>query len=144
VDALDILVRALSVPAPMGESKTPWQYHPQSDRHSKIACWGVLFDMLQASALLRSHVAAGKVHFGVNHKMQDFVHNKEKRLDLVLCRPGEAAPTSRPGRPVTLSSLGARWGIQLTPRQQATLGALPPITREPVGAVWLRWRRRPR
>jgi hypothetical protein len=135
VDALDILVRALSAPAPMGPSGTPWQYHPQSDRHSKIACWGVLFDLLQTSGLLRSHVAAGKVHFGVNHKMQDFEHNKTKRLDLVLCRPGEDAPTRRPPRPVTLSSLAADWGIQLTARQKATLGALPVITRAPVGAV---------
>ncbi len=135
MDALDILVRALSVPAPMGVSRTPWQYHPQSDRHSKIACWGVLFDLLQASALLRTHVAAGKVHFGVNHVMQDFVHNKKKALDLVLCRPGEAATTPRSRRPDTLSSLAARWEIQLTARQQATLGGLPVITQAPVGAV---------
>jgi len=135
VDALDILVWALSVPAPMGPSRTPWQYHPQSDRHSKIACWGVLFDLLQTSALLRSHVAAGKVYFGVNHRMQDFEHNKTKRLDLVLCRPGEAAPARRPPPPVTLSSLAADLGIQLTSRQHATLGALPVITRAPVGAV---------
>lgn len=135
MDALDILVWALSVPAPMGPSGTPWQYHPQSDRHSKIACWGVLFDLLQTSALLRSHVAAGKVYFGVNHRMQDFEHNKTKRLDLVLCRPGEAAPARRPPPPVTLSSLAADLGIQLTSRQHATLGALPVITRAPVGAV---------
>jgi len=135
VDALDILVRTLTVPAPMGPSRTLWQYHPQSDRHSKIACWGVLFDLLQTSALLRSHVAAGKVNFGVNHKMQDFEHNKTKRLDLVLCRPGEGAPAHRPARPVTLSSLAADLGIELTDRQQAVLGALPVITRAPVGAV---------
>jgi hypothetical protein len=135
VDALDILVRTLSVPAPMGPSGTLWQYHPQSDRHSKIACWGVLFDLLQTSALLRSHVAAGKVHFGVNHKMQDFEHNKTKRLDLVLCRPGDDAPARRPARPVTLPSLADDLGIELTARQQAALGALPVITRAPVGAV---------
>jgi hypothetical protein len=135
VDALDILVRTLSVPAPMGPSGTLWQYHPQSDRHSKIACWGVLFDLLQTSALLRSHVAAGKVNFGVNHKMQDFEHNKTKRLDLVLCRPGDDAPARRSTRPVTLSSLATDLEIELTARQQATLGALPVITRAPVGAV---------
>ena len=135
MDALDILVRTLTVPAPMGPSRTLWQYHPQSDRHSKIACWGVLFDLLQTSALLRSHVAAGKVNFGVNHKMQDFEHNKTKRLDLVLCRPGEGAPAHRPARPVTLSSLAADLGIELTDRQQIVLGALPVITRAPVGAV---------
>jgi hypothetical protein len=119
----------------MGSSKTPWQYHPQSDRHSKVACWGILFDLLQTSELLRSHVAAGKVYFGVNHVMQDFVHNKKKKLDLVLCRPGEETGASRAGLPVTLSSLAWHWGIPLSARQQATLSALPVITRAPVGAV---------
>jgi hypothetical protein len=38
MDALDILVSTLSTPVPIGPSKTPWQYHPRSDRHSKIAC----------------------------------------------------------------------------------------------------------
>jgi hypothetical protein len=46
MDALDILVRTLSTPVPIGPSKTPWQYHSRSDRHSKIACWGILFDLL--------------------------------------------------------------------------------------------------
>jgi hypothetical protein len=135
MDALDILVRTLSVPEPRGKSKTLWQYHPQSDRHSQVACWGILFDLLQTSALLRSHVAAGKVHFGVNHEMKDFENNTTKNLDLVLCRPGEAAPTRRPPRPMTLSSLAADKTIQLTPGQQATLDSLPVITRAPVGAV---------
>jgi hypothetical protein len=78
MDALDILVRTLSTPVPIGPSKTPWQYHSRSDRHSKIACWGVLFDLLQTSSLLQAHVADGKTFFGVNHTMRDFVHNKEK------------------------------------------------------------------
>jgi hypothetical protein len=119
----------------MGISRTPWQYHSRSDRHSKIACWGILFDLLQASALLRSHVTDGKVHFGVNHVMRDFVHNKEEALDLVLCRPGEDDTPLRPHRSVTLSSLAARWRVDLTSRQQATLSAIPVITQAPVGAV---------
>lgn len=101
MDALDILVRTLSTPAPMGPSRTPWQYHSRSDRHSKIACWGVLFDLLQASNLLKSHVDDGKVVFGVNHVMRDFVNNKKKALDLVICRPGNVdKPQKR--RPASL------------------------------------------
>lgn len=135
MDALDILVRTLSVPVPMGQSKTPWQYHSRSDRHSKVACWGILFDLLQTSSLLRAHVADGKVFFGVNHTMRDFVHNKEKKLDLVLCRP-ESSATVNPRSPaVTLQSLADRWQIKLAPLQQAMLTALPPISQAPVGAV---------
>ena len=107
MDALDILVRTLSTPAPMGPSRTLWQYHSRSDRHSKIACWGVLFDLLQTSGLLRSHVADGKVVFGVNHVMRDFVNNKKKALDLVLCRPGNAENSPK-RHPFTLAALGSR------------------------------------
>ncbi len=32
-----------------------WEYHSRSDRHSKVACWGVLVDLLNHSDLLRSH-----------------------------------------------------------------------------------------
>ncbi|MGH3182596.1 MAG: hypothetical protein ACRDOE_11920, partial [Streptosporangiaceae bacterium] len=42
-----------------------WQYHPRSDRHSKVACWAAFFDLLTTSALLRRHVAEGKVIFGL-------------------------------------------------------------------------------
>lgn len=134
MDALDILVRTLSTPAPMGPSRTLWQYHSRSDRHSKIACWGVLFDLLHTSDLLRSHVAGGKVVFGVNHVMRDFVNNKKKSLDLVLCRPGDAEE-SRRRRSTTLASLADRWGISLTADQQAKMDSLPLIPEGPVGAV---------
>lgn len=135
MDALDILISTLSTPVPIGPSKSPWQYHSRSDRHSKVACWGILFDLLQTSGLLRSHVADGKVHFGVNHTMSDFVHNKKKNLDLVLCRPEPSAQANPGSRPVTLQSLADRWQLKLTPVQQATLAALPPISQAPVGAV---------
>jgi hypothetical protein len=134
LDALDILVRTLSTPAPMGPSRALWQYHSRSDRHSKIACWGVLFDLLETSNLLRSHVADGKVVFGVNHVMRDFVNNKKKSLDLVLCRPGNAQ-NARKRRPATLASLADHWKIDLTPDQQANLHSLPRIIEGPVGAV---------
>lgn len=135
MDALDILVRTLSTPVPTGPSKTLWQYHSRSDRHSKVACWGILFDLLQTSSLLRSHVDNGKVFFGVNHTMLDFVHNKKKKLDLVLCRPEPSATANPRSRRITLQNLADQWQIQLAPLQQATLDALPPISQAPVGAV---------
>jgi hypothetical protein len=135
MDALDILIRTLSTAVPIGPSKTPWQYHSRSDRHSKVACWGILFDLLQTSSLLRAHVTDGKVFFGVNHTMRDFVHNKEKKLDLVLCRPEPSATANPDRRPVTLQSLADHWQIRLTALQQVTLDALPAISQAPVGAV---------
>jgi hypothetical protein len=135
LDALDILVRTLSTPTPRGSSRALWQYHSRSDRHSKVACWGVLFDLLQTSALLRSHVSSSKVSFGINHVMRDFVHNKEKALDLVLCRPEHGESRPRKGRPKTLATVRTRWGIDLTSAQQRKLETLPVIEEAPVGAV---------
>ena len=39
-----------------------WQYHPRSDYHSKIACWGILFDLLVCSDLLRAHARLIRRH----------------------------------------------------------------------------------
>lgn len=87
MSGLNILVRSLSADAITASSGRRWQYHPQSDRHSKIACWGIVFDLLQLSPQLRAHVLSGKVAFGINHTMTNFVANKNKDLDLVLCTP---------------------------------------------------------
>jgi hypothetical protein len=138
VDAPGILVRTLSTPAPTGPSRALWQYHSRSDRHSKVACWGVLFDLLQTSSLLRSHVAEGKVAFGVNHPMFNFVNNKPKALDLVVCRPGdedESGRTRKPRRRLTFVELAEKWGVDLTDHQLRRLKDLPEVRESPVGAV---------
>ncbi|MFJ6856840.1 hypothetical protein [Streptomyces werraensis] len=131
MDAVDILVRTLSKPVKRQNDEV--QYHPRSDRHSKVACWGIMFDLLQTSGLLRAHVEAGKVAFGINHQMVDFVNDKRKDLDLVLCRPGSGVPSKR--KPYTLTSLAKKWGIELTEDQQARLDALPELREAPVGHV---------
>jgi hypothetical protein len=46
MDGPGILVASMSVPQPRGRSKAPWQYHSRSDLHSRVACWGVLFDLI--------------------------------------------------------------------------------------------------
>ena len=85
----EILVRTLSGTAIKDRHGNSWQYHSRSDGHSKVACWGVVFDLLRSCSLLRRHVADGKVSFGINHEMRDFVHDRKKKLDLVLCTPIE-------------------------------------------------------
>ncbi len=106
-----------------------WQYHPRSDRHSKIACWTIALDLLSTSSTLQRHVTEGKVVFGVNHEMRDFANGRKKDLDLVLARP---AGTSRTGR--TLSSLTHKYGIVLR-ADAAALGQLPDPEEADVGAV---------
>ena len=106
-----------------------WQYHSRSDRHSKIACWGVAFDLLATSTLLRRHAAEGKVVLGVNHDMVDYATSRKKRLDLVIARP--EGPTTR----VSLTSLAQQYGLRLTDEAQRAFDALPDLHVAPVGAV---------
>jgi hypothetical protein len=133
VDAPKIVARTLSTPVAVGPTRRLLQYHPQSDRHSKVACWGVLFDLIQNSAAMRQHIADGKVGFGINRQLWDYTHHKKKNLDLVVCRPGTLPPKAR--RPYTLPTLATKWGVDLSPAEQTTLGNLPPMIEQPAGAV---------
>jgi hypothetical protein len=129
LDGPGIIVASMTVPQPRGPSRALWQYHSRSDLHSKVGCWGVLFDLLQQSALMRKHALDGKIIFGVNHKLTDFRTGKEKDLDLVIARP-DGQPTAR-----TLADLAAEYHIVLDTSQESKLRSLPAIYRAPVGAV---------
>ena len=124
---LEIIARSLSV-ATAGANGyahgNKWQYHPRSDRHSKIACWAIMFDLLLSNGLLARHVAAGKVSFGINHKMRDFQHDREKDLDLVLCRTAE--PTSYSGM-ATFADMVAPYTIMLSAKERALLTGIPTV-----------------
>lgn len=124
-----ILVRTLSSPTRRDRFGNSWQYHSRSDHHSKVACWGVIFDLLASTPLLRRHVEAGVIHFGINHEMRDFVHDRKKNLDLVLCTAG-GTPTGE-----TLSSMVANYDIELTGAERIALNALPTLLSAPVGSV---------
>ncbi|WP_166036989.1 hypothetical protein [Sphingosinicella sp. YJ22] len=126
---LDILVRSLSAAKISDKHGNEWQYHSRSDRHSKIACWGILFDLLASTPLLRRHVSAGAIGFGINHEIRDFVHDRKKDLDLVLCTPN-GAPLK-----TTFADLAATYGIELTDQERGILSSLPALHRTPVGAV---------
>lgn len=124
-----ILTRFLQRPGPPDKFGNTWQYNSRSDRHSKVGCWGIAFDMLGHSARLRQHAVEQKVVLGVNHRMTDFATSRRKDLDLVIARP--AAPIT-PGSGPSFKSLAAQYGIELTPEEAAALDQLPDI---PVGAA---------
>lgn len=127
----EILTRTLSSSSRLDKLGNEWQYHSRSDHHSKVACWGVVFDLLLATPLLRRHVEAGVVAFGINHEMRDFVHDRKKNLDLVLCTP------NGPLMAETLSSVADRYDVDLTDHERKALDRLPLLRRAPVGSVLL-------
>ncbi|NBB51006.1 hypothetical protein GVN24_22255 [Rhizobium sp. CRIBSB] len=127
-----ILARTLSLYTREDRYGNRWQYHSRSDHHSKVACWGIVFDLLTKTPLLQRHVAEGRVFFGINHEMRDFVHDRKKNLDLVLCTPlsGEA-----PAVGVGLDVMAGQYGIILTDEERQKLATLPALKRAPVGSV---------
>lgn len=127
-----ILARTISVPTRTDRYGNRWQYHSRSDHHSKVACWCILFDLLQRCTLLRQHVSAGKVAFGINHEMRDFQHDRKKNLDLVLCAPGSGRRSG-----LTMRAMARDYRIVLSPDEAATLDALPDLPSAPVGSVLL-------
>ena len=133
MDGPSILARTLSRPGKPDRYGNTWQYHSRSDRHSKIACWCILFEALQHSSTLRRHVDSGAVVFGVNQQMRDYRTNRTKDLDLVLATPGSTALTN--AYPVTLADLAVRWSIRLSEDQQQKLAELPKIVEGPTGVV---------
>src|SRR5579863_4299673 len=129
----EILVRTLSARAHPDRWGNLWQYHSRSDHHSKVACWGIVFDLLRTSPLLRRHIDQGRVGFGINHEMRDFANDRKKNLDVVLCTPASA------GRPSseTLADLTRAYGISLTAPESSEFSALPTLPRVEVGSVLL-------
>ena len=139
-----ILTRTLSKPTTGTGKKhfqfgNAWQYHSQSDRHSKVACWGLTFDLLRNCPLLRAHIADGKVALGINHELRDFRNNKKKNLDLVLCRATHQAEKagSRAGArgAADFAALAGTYGIELSPRERAALVSLPTLPIAGVSSV---------
>lgn len=128
----DILARTLSATAIPDKYGNAWQYHSRSDHHSKVACWGIVFDLLQISPLLRRHVESGAVVFGINHEMKDFVHDRKKNLDLVLCTPSGSSATASD---ISLTSLASQYNIQLSAEEAGILAGLPELRRAAVGSV---------
>lgn len=126
-----ILAGYLALPGPADKYGQRWQYNSRSDRHSKVGCWGVAFDLLAQSSLMQQHALAGKIVLGVNHEMRDFHTDRQKVLDLVIARPA----SDPEGKAQTFRGLLGQYGIKLDGPQQTLLDVLPDIKVAPVGAV---------
>jgi len=111
-----------------------WQYHSRSDHHSKIACWALLFDLLNVCPTLAEHARKGKIGYGINHQMRDFAQNRKKDLDLVICSP-RTNETPKPG--LSFKELVERYDIDLSQEDKKVLGGLPDIALTPVGSVYI-------
>lgn len=121
----DIVARTISKPTVRGtKSKKSWQYHGRSDVHSKVACWAVLFDLLDSCDIFADQASKGKVSFRVNHLMVGPIN---KTLDLVVC----AVPKDRkPGSRRTFAELVRDYRIQLSASEKTVLKTLPVIEEE--------------
>jgi hypothetical protein len=129
-----IIARTLSESLVVDRGGRKWQYHSRSDMHSKVACWAVLFDLLQTSSLMQAHVASGKVAFGINRRINDWQTGRKKDLDLVVARAGS------PGDELTafdLAELAARYQLVLTADDRAVLDQLPTAPQGASGATVL-------
>jgi hypothetical protein len=137
VEGPQILVQTLTVPAKT-RTRDPqaWQYNSRGARHSLTSCWGVLFDLLENSSLLREHVTSGKVVFGLDHAMHDYKENRSKNLDLVIARPHESG-WSRKRAPRRFSELPALFDMELNYLQRTALAQLPDPIEGEVGAIHL-------
>lgn len=109
-----------------------WQYQPRSDRHSKIACWSILFDIVASNRLIARQLASGEIGFGINHEMRDFKTSRKKDLDLVICTPGSS---NRKKNLTSFRSLVDRYEIRLDSEEEAILLGLPDFQESPVGEV---------
>lgn len=137
VEGPRILAQTMSVAVPTRTKDSElWQYHSRGARHSITSCWGVMFDLLANSSLLRQHVAEGKVIFGLDHEMQDFAASRSKNLDLVIAKPNDEGWT-RKRRPRLFSELPDLFDMELTASQKALLAEMPDPVEGAVGAVYL-------
>lgn len=133
MDGEKILVASLSQASIQDSHGNRWQYLSRSDNHSKLAVWGVLYDLLDQSRILREHAEAGSVVFGVNHSMRDYRTNRPKKLDLVVGPPRTNGETKRRWR--TFAELGEHFGVALDDFQRKKLTTLPDLDEGVIGAV---------
>jgi hypothetical protein len=134
VDGPQLIARSIDACRIPDKHGNTWQYHSRSDRHSKIACWVIAFDLMQRSQLLRDHLGSGKVVLGVNHTLRDFQTQRKKDLDLVIAQPSGDAPAKVKR---TFAAMATDWGIQLDSAQRSALAALPTAPVAHVGSVLL-------
>jgi hypothetical protein len=129
----EILVRTISTPTDRAGGQK-WSYDSRSDHHSKVACWGIVFDLMRSSPTIRRHAEDGNIAFGINHPFRDFRTNKPKKLDLVICRPA-LQPWHKSRKPHTLTELARHYAVALSKAETAELRDLPVFRESLAGNV---------
>lgn len=134
---LEILLRTLEVPTPPRSDPdgTRWQYHPRRGHHSKVSCWGVLLDLLETSAVLRSQFQSDEIVFGLDLELRDYTRDQPKKLDLVIGRPDPDGRWRDP--PHSLPGLVDEWSIHLTDEERVRVSEYGYVTEGPIGPVHL-------
>lgn len=128
----EIIARSISAAAIPDKFGNIWQYHSRSDRHSKIACWVIAFELMQECSLLREHVSERKVVLGVNYELRDFQTRRKKRLDLVIAKPENGGAESKDR---TFAQIGEDLGVILSDSERVGLEGLPSASEGAVGSV---------
>src|SRR5262245_38846831 len=129
-----IIARSISALRIPDSFNNTWQYHSRSDRHSKIACWSIMFDLIGHCSLLRQHIADRKVGFGINHELRDFRTQRKKKLDLVVCTPNPSGvPRVKNGgntkrNVLTFADLARECEVILDADDEVMLGQLPTLS----------------
>lgn len=121
----EILANTMSVPSVRGPSSARWQYHSRSDRHSKVACWTMMFDLLLECDAIHTRAREGRVGFGINHVMVGPIN---KTLDLVIT---VAQSERRKARRRTFADLVDVYEIVLDKSDRARLKSLPLVEEDP-------------
>lgn len=119
----EIIARTMSVATARGSKRggSAWQYHSRSDHHSKLACWALMFDLLQECDVLRKAAADGRIAFAVNHAMVGPIN---KTLDMVVT----LADAQRAGAPTeSFAGMADQFGIRLSEDDRLALQQLPSI-----------------
>ncbi len=116
-----ILARSMSIATRRGSDERAWQYHSRSDKHSKLACWTLLLDLLSECDVLRAAAAAGRIGFAINYLMVGPIN---KTLDLVVTlNPKHKLGTKRR----TFVDLMMEYGVELSEDERVVLAALPEL-----------------
>ena len=117
-----IIARTISETKIESADGKTWQYHSRSDSHSKVACWAIMFDLLNSCELLKQHILKNKIGFGINYKMHDWQLQRPKALDLVICTPQNGEIKGR-----YFSDLIDKYKIVLTDEELLVLEKLPKL-----------------
>lgn len=128
---LSLLSSSLSV-LKSGAGKKPkgalqWQYHPRSDYHAKVACFGVLLDFFLRSSLARAHAQQGKIALGVNREVLNPSTGQTRTVPFVIQRVNPRENLGKTEVKKTFAALAEDYSIVLDEETLMELDSLPEI-----------------